>query len=116
MAVPSSGFSSNFFTNVDTFTGAGTGTVVDTHVMPIGNLAIVVKGTGGAATLWSVNLEGSFDNQNWTKLLIHDQTTDDGIILGTGTNAIPVLYVRTNCTSLTLGSATNIVVTTLGKL
>jgi hypothetical protein len=74
---------------------------------PFSTYALQVKGTGAAPTSWSVTLEGSLDNANWTTIITHSAT--DGSTQF-DTNGKPVLFVRVNVGSLSLGSATNIVI------
>jgi len=97
----------------DTYTGTATGTTVNASSAPVKSFSMVVKGTGAAATSWTVVLEGSLNNVNFTTLLTHSNTDGDGVLKSTTSNS-PVLYYRTRCTAVTLGSATNIVTTILG--
>ena len=100
----------------DTFTGSGNGTTVDVSAQGMTSFAIQVKGTGAAATAWSVVLEGSLNGTNFVTIMQHINTThSDGDIQFTGATKYPLLYFRARCVSLTLGSATDIVVTILGK-
>lgn len=68
--------------------------------------AVQVKGVGAAATSWSVTLEGSLDDTNWTVLATHAAT--DGAIVSVVDK--PVLHVRVNVGALTLTPATSVVV------
>lgn len=99
------------FIHADTFSTVTTGATQDVGA---GNLvktySIVVKGTVVAPTLSTVNLEVSLDGTNWTVLLTVLQTLD-GIMTATGDVLVPARFFRSNTTALTLGSATNIVVT-----
>jgi len=55
-------FPTPYVTQTDTYTTAPTtGPTVDVSESPMRNWTIVVVGTGGAATLWEVLLEGSLD-------------------------------------------------------
>jgi hypothetical protein len=65
-----------------------------------------VKGVGAAPTSWSVTLEGSLDDANWTVLATHAAT--DGSIVSVVDK--PVLHLRVNVGALSLGSATAITV------
>jgi hypothetical protein len=100
--------------NTDTFTAAGTGTTFDCSAEPLKNFTLQVSGTGSVATLWTVLLEGSVDNVHFTTILTHMTPAGDSVCLFTGPNHTPVLYVRTRVVSLTLGLATNILVTIVG--
>jgi hypothetical protein len=107
--------SSAFFSKTTyTVTTSGTQTATDIHTSPAKTWSVSVKGTGAAATTWAVNLEVSLDNANWTPLLTHSNSTGDGTLLASGDTLVPALYYRANVTSLTLGSATNIIITLLG--
>ncbi len=103
-----------FSTRSDTFTTTTSGTTVDSSTNPVKTFSIQVKGTGAAASVWTVVLEGSNDNTNFTTLLSHGTATGDGITLFSGTTFTPCLYYRSRCSALTLGGASNIVVTILG--
>lgn len=102
----------NYQTQQDTYAATGTGTVVNCSNQPVKDFSIEVKGTGAAATSWTVALEGSNDGMNWTTIVSHSNTDGDGVTKALAN--FPVLYFRSHCTALSLGSATNIVVTTLG--
>lgn len=104
----------NFATRSDTFTTTGNGITVSKATAPVSRFSVSVKGTGAAATIWDVRLEGSLDNTNFTQILQHTTTTGDGVALYIGSLTAPSLYFRSRCAGLTLGSATNIVVTILG--
>lgn len=106
-----------FANRSDTFTSAASGTIVNLTANPCKYFSLVVKGTGGAASIWIVILEGSLDGTNWTPLLTNSSAggATDGTIMFT-TTASPVMYVRSRCSSLTLGiSATNVVATILAS-
>lgn len=66
--------------------------------------AIQVKGTGAAATSWSVTLEGSLDDTNWTVLATHSATDGATVVVVDK----PALHVRVNVGSLSLSPATDI--------
>lgn len=99
----------------DTFTVAASGTTVDASANPLGRFGLQVKGTGAVPTSWTVILEGSLDNVNFTAILTHTNTTDtDGSAKWTGAQHAPCLYFRARCSAVVLGSATNIVATIVG--
>lgn len=102
------------YTRFDTFIVAGNGTVIDCSNAPFSSFAVQVKGTGAAATLWTAVLEGTLDMVNYTTILTHTQAIGDGVVLFLGALPSPVLAYRARVVSLTLGTATNIVVTILG--
>lgn len=98
----------------DTFTVAGNGTVIDCSSEPFSNFSIQAQGTGATPTLWTVVLEGTLDMVNYTTILTHTQATGNAVILFLGALPTPVLAFRARVVSVTLGAATNIVVTVLG--
>lgn len=104
----------SFGTRSDTYTTVATGTTVNQSTAPVRTFGIAVKGTGSAATSWTVVLEASLDNANFTTILTHKTNVGDGQIFWSGAVLSPSLYFRSRVTALTLGPATNIVVTILG--
>lgn len=77
------------------------------------SMGLVVKGVGAAANAWSAVLEGSLDGTNWTTILTH--SSGDGTIVWTGAGLyFPVNYLRTRLASVTLGSASAVVVSAIG--
>lgn len=104
-----------FKTRSDTFTVAGSGTTIDASASPMSAYAIQVKGTGAPASAWDVRLEGSLNGVNFTQILAHTNATGDGVVLWTGSLEAPALYFRSRVESVTLGGASNIVVTILGQ-
>jgi hypothetical protein len=68
--------------------------------------AIQLKGVGGAATSWSVTLEGSLDDANWTVLATHSATDGSTVVVVDK----PVLHVRVNVGSLSLAPAGSVTV------
>lgn len=76
---------------------------------PFATYAFSVKGVGGAATSWTVLLEGSLDGVNWSTIATHN-ATDGSIVWETSGKA--AMHVRPNVSALSLGgSATAIAVT-----
>lgn len=104
----------DFDTRADTFTGTGNGTTVDTSTNPLKSFSIQVKGTGASATTWDIRLEGSLDGTNFTQILQHTTADLDGIVKWSGAGLSPSLHFRSRVAALTLGAATNVVVTILG--
>ena len=98
----------------DTYSATGNGVTVDVSATPLKSFAVQVIGTGAAASLWDIRLEGSLDNVNFTQILQHTNTTGDGVVLYSGATLYPSLYFRSRCAGLTLGAATNVVVKILG--
>lgn len=95
-----------------TLTATATGAGPKTGVRPwdAKHVSLQVKGTGAAATAWTVALEGSNNGNNWTTILSHSTTDTDGAVKFAGDNIPrPVTWLRLNVTALTLGTATNIV-------
>lgn len=110
-----------FGTRADTYTVTSTnGTAVDVTSRPCIQFSLQVKGTGAAATVWDVVLEGSLNGTNYYEILRHASTGNplgnqaDGAVV-TGQTAGGFLYFRSRTqNTLTLGSATNIVATIVG--
>jgi hypothetical protein len=71
--------------------------------VPFNNYSVQLKGVAAAPTSYTLTLEGSNDNANWTTLAT--QTPD-----GTTVFAVdkPCLYMRANLSALSLGSATSV--------
>lgn len=102
------------YSRADTFTTAASGTTVDVSKHSVSSFAIQAKGTGAAATAWVILLEGSLDGTNFFHIGTHSNIGEiDGQVKALRAT-FPVLYFRSRCVSITLGSATNIVVTILG--
>lgn len=102
-----------YSTRADTYTTTTSGTTVDIHLKPMKYFSVAVKATG-AVTSWSVVLEGSLDNTNFSTILTHTNSAPgDGLILSV-TAPFPVLYFRSRCSAITLGGGTNVVTTILG--
>lgn len=101
-------------TRSDTYTVAGNGVTVNVSSKPLSKYGLQVKGTGASATSWDVRLEGSLDNVNFSQILADTTTSGDGAVVWSGGNMEPSLYIRSRVAALTLGPATNIVVTILG--
>jgi len=99
----------------DTFTATGNGTTVDVSAQGMCKFSLSVRQTG-TVTSWTVVLEGSLDNINFTILLTHTKTNQlDGGTIGLPTSASPYLYFRARCVNITLGGGTNVIATTVGK-
>jgi hypothetical protein len=98
----------------NTFTTTGTGMVLSTS-QSFDQYAIQVQIVGiPTLTLWNVVLEGSLDGVNFSTILTSTNILGQGVIWGSAMIA-PSLYIRSRVVSLTLGSATNIIVTILGQ-
>ena len=104
----------NFATRQDTFTATGNGATVDKSAAPVKKFGLQVKGTGAAPTSWDVKLEGSLDGTNFSEVLDHATGIGDGAIMWSGVLDSPCLYFRSRVAALSLGTATDIVVTILG--
>ena len=94
----------------DTYTASGNGATLNAADAIASSYSIQVVGTGAAATAWNIVLEGSLDGTNFSTMLTHTETTGNGAVLFAGANLYPSLFFRSRCVSLTLGSATDIVV------
>lgn len=99
-------------TRSDTYTATGNGTTVDVSTNPLKNFSIQVKSTGTTATAWDMRLEGSLDGTNFSQIIAHTNADTDGFVKFASNS--PILYFRSRCAGITLGLATNIVVTILG--
>jgi hypothetical protein len=104
-----------FETLVETYDATGTGAVTDVSQRPMRNFSVLVVGTDAAATAWTVIIDGSLDGTVYSEIMEHNTVIGDGENLYSGTTLFPCRYFRTRCTSLTLGAATDIVVTVLGQ-
>lgn len=94
------------YTAITTAAGALEKMAATSH--PYATYAIQVKGVAGAASSWSVTLEGSLDGVNYTTIATHNATDGSTVWETTGK---PTLFVRPNVGALTLGgSATSITV------
>jgi hypothetical protein len=98
----------------DTYTGTGNGTAVDASTGVKQWFGLQVKGTGAAATSWTVVLQASLDGANYATILTHSNASDsDGSIVWISTPA-PALHFRSSVSAVSLGAASNIVVTIVG--
>ena len=70
---------------------------------PFQSYGLQVKGAGGTVTSFTVNLEGSLDNTNFTTL--GTASSDGALVSATGK---PATFVRANVSALSLGTATSI--------
>lgn len=89
----------------DNYTAAPTTGVTVAATYPVKFFAVQVSIPSGSITSWTVLLEGSVDNSNFTTLLTHNSTIGSTIFL---TSASPVLFYRTRCTALSLNTAPSI--------
>jgi hypothetical protein len=79
------------------------------------HFAMSVSPVGGSGTTWTVLLQGSMDQANWTTILTHtDIDPASGQTIYSGAAIFPCLYHRANVTALSLGSATGIRIQHLG--
>lgn len=102
-------------TDFDSITGTGPSDTVDVSDAPMAIWSLQIKGVGAAATLWEVNLEGSIDGVNFSTILSHTSLIGDGINLFSGTTLFLAKYYRVNVATLTLGAATSITASVIGK-
>lgn len=103
-----------FASRADTFTTTANGTTVDRSTNPLKSFTLAVKATG-AVTSWTVVLECSLDNSNFTTVLTHTNATPaDGQAMFSGTSLAPCLYFRSRASAITLGGGTNVIATILG--
>lgn len=106
--------SQNSVFQTDTFTAAANGTTFDTSHAPLQTFGIQVAGTGATPTSWTVVVEGSIDGTSFTTIATHTNLIGVNVALWTGSSYYPCRYFRNRCVAIVLGTATNIVVTTVG--
>ena len=100
-----------------TFTVAGNGTAQLNIGKPKTKFTLKVIGTGATPTAWSVVLEGSLDDTDYTTILTHASGAETNAELKySGASNFAVSYFRSRVVSLTLGSATDIVVSIYAAL
>ena len=97
----------------DTFTTTGNGVAQNIIGTPRTKFTLKVIGTDAIPTAWSVVLEGSLDDSNYTTILTHTSAVEtNGELKFSGASNFAVIFFRSRVVSLTLGAATNIVVST----
>src|SRR3954466_12488199 len=69
--------------------------------LPFARYGVQVKGVGGVTTSWTLTVEGSNDQANWTILATHN-ASDGSTVFAVDK---PCLYVRSNLSAVTLGPA-----------
>lgn len=97
----------------DAYTVAGTGTAIEVGAA-VQNFSLQVAGDPVAATAWDVALEGSLDGIHFEPLLTHTTATGNGTVVFNGNQVYPVMFIRSKLNSVTLGSATRLLVYILG--
>ena len=95
--------------------GVGALPTVDITASPMVTWTLQVTGVGGVPTLWSVILEGSVDGVTFTETLKHTTIIGNGKSVFSGTTLFLSNYYRVRVLLLTLGPATSISVTVVGK-
>lgn len=100
-----------FSTRTETFTTNTTGTTVDVSTGPLRDFTVQCTATG-SVTSWTIVLEGSLNNSNFTTIATHTNVIGTGVLVFASDS--PVLYYRLNCTALVLGAGTNVVAKALG--
>ena len=95
----------------DTFTAAGNGVTQRILGTPRTKFTLKVSGTGAVPTAWNVVLEGSLDDSTYTTILTHASGVEaNNELKYSGASNFAVVFFRSRVVSLTLGSATDIVV------
>jgi hypothetical protein len=116
-SVGADGLASDFLDKLsgsDQFTASGVGATRDCSAQGMSRFALQTKQTG-TVNSWTIDLQVSLDGTNWVTLISHTKAGDgDGAIIYSGPNLYPALYFRANCSALSLGAGTNVVVTILG--
>jgi hypothetical protein len=102
-------------TNFTAITVTGSSAIVDVSESPMVTWTIQVTGVGAAPTAWVVALEGSVDGVNFSEILKHTTLIGNAVNLFSGTTLFLASYYRINVISLTLGPATGIDVSVVGK-
>jgi hypothetical protein len=97
-----------FYSGAVTFTATGNSAVV-TLSAPVKFFTATQKGTGAAATTSQPNIQISMNGIVWTNMIALN--TDEEVRYGTSL----ALYLRVNMATLTLGPATNVVVSYLAS-
>ncbi|SRR6266498_4487904 len=97
------------------FTAPGNSSIVDATAAPPQWFAFQVAGTGAGASIWTAYIDGSLDGVNFTQVLAHITSTGNGVVVTLGGSPFPSRYFRTRVGTLTLGSATNIVLNVLAN-
>ena len=106
---------SNTSTTFDSVVGTGPSASVDISDSPMVTWTLQVVGVPVSASAWTVVLEGSVDGVNFSEILKHTTLTGDKQNLFSGTTLFLAKYYRINVTALTLGPATSISVSVIGK-
>ena len=106
--------SMQYQTSFDTYTVTASG-VTKALRTAMSKFSLQVTGTGAVPTTWTVILEGSLDNVNFTPIITHTQVSGNALILSTGSSFFPMTFYRTRCSVLVLGAATNIVALVLAS-
>lgn len=96
-------------------TGTGSQDIVDISGNPLTTWTLQVVGVDAAPTLWEVVLEGSADGENFSDILKHDSLVGDGIAVFSGTTLFLASYYRVSVNTLTLGAASSINVSVIGR-
>ena len=99
-----------FYNRNDSFTGTTSGATQEAFSDIPESFSLSVNEVGGTATSWTVVLEGSNDGVTFTTLLTHTQAAPGkGLCIFQAAGVLtPVMYFRTRCTALVLGTATSI--------
>lgn len=64
------------------------------------SLAVAPSAGSGA---WSVILQGSLDNLNWTNIVVNSSVTSSAGIIASNSSPVPALFLRTYANSLANG-------------
>lgn len=96
-----------------TFTSFDVSLPIDISSKPMKNFSLCVVGTDDVPSNWNVILQVSIDGMNFTPVLTHNTATGDSITIFTLEKLYPCLYYQINVTDLSLGNASNIVVSVL---
>lgn len=93
---------------------SGAGTVVDMSTNPMASFGIfVIKDGGTTLTAFTVLLEGSLDNANWTTLVSNSSVSGNPQLVWVASK--PVFYMRSNVSTLTGSGSPTVKVVILAK-
>lgn len=102
-------------TDFDLLTGTGPSAVVDVSQSPMVTWTLQITGVPVAASAWSVALEGSTDGINFSEIIKHTTLTGNAVNLYSGTTLFLTKYYRINVILLSLGPASSITASVIGK-
>ncbi len=94
------------------FISNGVTPAINISAKPCSKWAILVRGSGMAATAWQADLEVGLNGSSWTSVATHNTATGDGVTVFAVDK--PATFYRINLTGLTLAPAGALYVYVLG--